>query len=214
MRRTLAELGAPYDIYSIADLPVCQNYDLVILLNQYHLSQAQWQQLKDSTVLWLYAPGYVNGSISQTVGMAVSETDSCPGGLQYKGKITENQVAAPYFVIEDGKPLACYENGQVAVAQKGRNIYAAVPFLPSDLLRDIVKALGIPLYSENPLVYAYVNAGAVGVYNATEQDAVVLLPDGAYVDMYTRETFHAQQGRLVLPLRALRAYLLVRREKI
>ena len=209
MRRTLAELGAPYDLYSIADLPLSRKYDLVILLNQYDLSEQQRQMLKDSTVLWLYAPDYVTGRLSQTVGMTVRETEHCPGGLCYNGTITENQVAAPYFVIEDGQPLAYYENGQVAVAKKGKSIYAAVPFIPSDLLRDIVKELGVPLYSTNPLVYTYVNAGAVGVYNATGQDAEVFVPDGRYIDMYTGESFQTQQGRLTLPLRGLCAYLLV-----
>lgn len=210
MRRTLAELGAPYDLFSIADLPLAEKYDLVILLNQYKLSTEQRQMLKNSTVLWMYAPDYVNGRLSQTVGMTVQETNLCPGGLCYNGLITESQVAAPYFVIEDGQSLAYYENGQVAVAKKGKSIYAAVPFIPSDLLRDIVKELGIPLYSINPLVYTYVNAGAVGVYNATGQDAEVFVPDGRYIDMYTGENFQAQQGRLTLPLRELCAYLLVK----
>ena len=214
MRRTLAELGAPYDIYSIADLPLCKKYDLVILLNQYKLSESQRRLLKDSTVLWLYAPDYVNKRLSQTVDMTVCETDRCPGGLRYNNKVTENRVAAPYFVIEDGQPLAYYEDGQVAVAKKGRQIYAAVPFLPSDLLRDIVRDLKIPLYSENPLVYTYVNADAVGVYNATQQDAEVLLPDGEYIDMYTDEVFRAENGRLMLPLRKLRAYLLIKKTRM
>jgi hypothetical protein len=72
-----------------------------------------------------------------------------------------------------------------------------------------VKDLNIPLYSEDPLVYTYVNAGAVGVYNATGQDAEVFVPDGRYIDMYTGESFQTQQGRLTLPLRELCAYLLV-----
>lgn len=212
MRRSLAEMGAPYDLYSIADLPVCKDYDLIVMLNQYALTDARRELLSDKNVLWLYAPDVVNGKISQTVGMKVTQTDTCPGGLVYNGKVTENQVAAPYFMIEEGEPLAYYENGKVAVARQGKSVYAAVPFIPSDLLRDIVRDCGIPLYSEDPLVYTYVNAGAVGVYNATEGEATVLLEDGEYVDVLTDQRFTAKNGRLTLPVRALRAYLFIKGE--
>ena len=62
-------------------------------------------------------------------------------------------------------------------------------------------------------MYTYVNADAVCVYNATDGDAVVFVPDdGVYTDQITKETFTAIGGKIQLPQRKLRAYLLTREE--
>lgn len=231
MRRSLAEAGVPYDLYSIADVERCdpKQYKLMILLNAYDIPKTRMKQIRalqsqGTAVIWVYAPDYAGEGENSTqrllraVEMCVAQSEQSHGGLVYKDRVTENTLAAPYFSIEDDAaiPYARFEDGAVAVARTrdGRSIYAAVPFIPSALLRDLAREQGIFVYSNDPQVYTYVNADAIGVYNATDQDATVcVLQDGAYVDQITNEVFTATDGELRLPLRKLRAYLLIRQNE-
>jgi len=230
MRRSLAEMGAPYDLYSMGDLAACdpEQYRLIILLNNYDISHTSMEKIRELQskgvcALWMYAPDYAHGrknspkQISKAVGMGVLQSEESHGSLVYQGKTVENTLAAPYFSIADetAKVYACFADGTPAVAgtEDGKSIYAAMPFLPSELLRDLVRNNGIFIYSKDPRVYTYVNADAVCVYNATDGDAVVFVPDdGVYTDQITKETFTATGGKIQLPQRKLRAYLLTREE--
>lgn len=228
MRRSLAELGAPYDLYSSADIDDHdpERYKLVILLDAYDIPKPRLKKLRELqeagvTVLWMYAPDYAGegkndvARITAVTGLEVDESDTCRGGLLCAGEVTPCRVAAPHFSITDSSavPYAYFENGDLAVAgtRDGRSVYAAVPFLPSAVLRELAKERGIFIYSNEPRVYTYVNAGAICVYNATDADATVYVPEsGTYTDRITGERFDAEDGALTLPLRELRAYLLTR----
>ncbi|MBQ2955615.1 MAG: hypothetical protein IJE08_04050 [Clostridia bacterium] len=230
-RRMMAESGAPYDLYSVSDLndPVMDQYSFYIFLNQYELTgktRAQIDALcrkKGKTILWLYAPDYAaNGEnsvrrIAEATGISVSETAHDPGRLVWNG-VPALRAAAPHFVIDDpdARLIARFEDGSAAVAEKTaggfRSIYASLWRLPSDLLRTLLEESGIFIYSRNPLVYTYANAAFLGVYNASEEDAVVSVPeDGTYFDHIGRSEYTARDGVLRLPMRDLRAYLLMRR---
>ena len=228
MRRTFAEMGAPYDLYSIADIMYCdpEQYRVIILLDAYDISDKHKEKIRllqndGVTVLWMYAPDYArNGEncaeqISSLVGMHVVQSEISHGSLIYHETITENKVAAPYFSVDDDDLIihAFFEDGSCAVAETrdGRSIYAAVPYIPSNLLRDLVQEKKVFVYSKNPRVYTYVNADAICVYNASESDAVIHVPiDGIYIDEITGDVFTATDGTLILPIRDLRAYLLMR----
>ena len=228
IQRSFAEMGAPYDFYSIADIDECnaEKYKLVILLNQYDIPTERMnviRTLQDNgvTVLWIYAPDYANSAencvsrISDAVGMTVLKSEQTHGDIVHNGTVTENTMASPYFSVTDENaiPYATYEDGSVAVAatKDGKSIYAAVPFVPSSVLRDIIRNCGIFLYSDTPLVYTYVNADAIGVYNATEGEArIAVREDGVYKDMIEGGTYESKNGLLVLPQKPLKAYLLVK----
>lgn len=228
MQRTLAEMGAPYDLCSVADLDLCDpaKYRLVILLNAYDIPSERMERIRalqgaGVTVLWIYAPDYARGErnsaeqISAAVGMRVSIGKTGHGGLLCHGRVTPYTLAAPYFSVTDESalPLARFEDGAVAVAasRDEGSIYAAVPYLPSALLRDILRRKGIFLYSEDPLVYTYVNRGAIGVYNATGAPARLhVKEDGEYTDRITGDRFRAENGILTLPKRTPNAFLLTK----
>lgn len=230
MNRALAEIGAPYDLYSVVDLDHCdpKRYRLVIMMNAYDIPFARLQRLRTLqeqgvTVLWVYAPDYARNAqnsstyISAVTGMNVVSSDRTHGGLVYGDRIIPCEVAAPYFEIADDAvmPFARFEDGAVAVAAdvSGRSVYAAVPCVPSDLMRELARKCGVHLYSNDSRVYTYVNAGAVGVYNATETNAEICLPqNGTYIDQLTGECFRTVNGTLTLPMRNLRAYLLTEKD--
>ena len=230
-RRTVAEMGAPYDLYTISDLenPALEKYSFYIFLNQYDLtdtSRTRIEQIcktKGKTVLWLYAPDYAaNGEnslarITGITGITVSEAGTNPGKLLWNDHPTF-EAAAPHFVISDpgANVKARFEDGSAAVAEKDldgcRSIYAALYQLPSDLLRTLLRESGVFLYSAHPKVYTYANHAFLGVYNATEQEAVVFVQtDGEYYDWISGDSFMAENGKLILPQRDIRAYLLMRK---
>ena len=120
---------------------------------------------------------------------------------------------APHFSAsdKDAAPLARFEDGTVAVAQRGKSIYAATPNIPSALLRTVAEQAGAFVYSRDALVYTYPTEAFVGVYNATAGDATVYLPeDGVYRDLIENKCYNCLQGKLRLPLKPIRAYLLVK----
>lgn len=225
IRRTLAQCGAPYDLYSISDveLEAVSRYQVLIFVNQYDIPAKTRKQIEEKcagkTVLWLYAPDYANSgrcdaeNIRRLTGMAVTAGESTHGALFYGDARMDCGLAAPYFCVQDDtcEPLACFEDGAVAVARKEKTVYAATCNLPSGLLRDILEHAGVFLYSRQDRVYTYANSGVVGVYNATDSDAVICLPeDGVYRDLISGQEYVCRQRQLRLEKRALNAYLLRR----
>ena len=228
MQRPFAELGAPYDFYSISDIDNCDStqYKLIILLDQYDIPIERMKKIhslqsEGICVLWMYAPDYANNTennasrISEAVGLTVFASNESHGNVIYNGRTIENTMAAPYFSItdQDAQIYARYEDGTAAVAGTidGKSVYSAVPFISSDIIRDTARKCGIFLYSDTPLVYTYVNAYAIGVYNATEGNAYIhVRKNGTYRDMVESGIYESKNGTLILPKKPLRAYLLVK----
>ena len=229
-RRMMAESGAPYDLYSISDLsdPVMDRYSFYIFLNQYELTEATRRQIESvcrqqgKTILWLYAPDYAAfgensaSRIAAVTGISAIESVKDPGRLMWENK-PSFAAPAPHFVIQDddARVIARFEDGSAAVAEKKangcRSIYAALHRLPSGLLRQLLKESGIFLYSEEPLFYTYANSAFIGAYNATDEGAILHVPeDGTYSDLIGGEIYPSENGRLRLPKRDLRAFLLMK----
>ena len=232
IRRTLAECGAPYDLYSISDLSLssADNYKLYIFVNQYDISEKTRKLIeekckrKGKTVLWLYAPNYATDgnlnveNISDITGITVTSGDSSHGKISYNEKLFDYPLNAPYFSVcdKEAEPLALFEDGAVAVAKREtegfKSVYCADCNLPSELLRDIITDSGIFVYSKESLLYTYVNTESIGVYNATGKDAEIYLKaDGIYYDLINGEEFSCEKGILKIKNREINAFLLIKK---
>ncbi len=139
------------------------------------------------------------------------------GGLVYNGEVYKYGLAAPYFGIENEgiEPLAFFEDGTVAAALKDngsfKTVYVATCNLPSDLLRDILKIAEVFVYSECSKVYTYTNSKVLGVYNATDGDAVInVKQDGVYRDLLNGITLQSRENKLTVPKAEINAYLLIK----
>ena len=139
------------------------------------------------------------------------------GGLVFEGKTSRFGLNPPYFSVEDPEAvsLAWFEDGSVAAAWKemgyGTSVYLATCNIPAELLRSVAKMAGVFVYSENNLVYTYPNSQVLGVYNATEEIAVVRVKeDGTYQDLICGGVYHSRNGQLQLPRKDIRAYLLIK----
>jgi hypothetical protein len=220
-RRSLSECGAPYDIYSISDIYEIneEKYKLLIFLNQFEVSDklrekiARLQQ-KGAYVLWIYAPSYANNgitshkNISNITGMNVVSNSSSVGIDDFI-----SGVVSPHFSIEDNsiKVISRFNNGSVAVAQKDKTFYCASTFIPTKDLKEIVDIVGIYRYSDENKVYTYPTQNALGVYNATNKNAEISTREnGVYLDKITGEKFVATNNKITLPIRDMKAYLLVK----
>lgn len=94
MLRTFAEMGAPYDIYSIGDLDACspERYRMILLIDEFDIPQKRMEtirrlQREGVTVVWFYAPDYAHGAendvrwITRATGIGVQESGQSHGGL-------------------------------------------------------------------------------------------------------------------------------------
>lgn len=222
IRRTLAECGTPYDVYSISDISLdCTNgYRLYIFINQYETTESTRKFITEKcmqpgkTVLWLYAPNYIAdgrinvNNISEITGIKISECKKPHGNLLYNGKAYSYPLNAPYFSVSDSSalPLAFFADNSIAVAEKTvdgyKSVYCSSCNLPSDLLRDIAAQAGAFVYSKNSRVYTYVNSAMIGVYNASENDAEICLAnDGVYTDLISGDEYTCKNGILKLKKR-------------
>ena len=227
--RTMAECGAPFDLYTISDimLPQISRYSFYIFINEYDIPDARKEQIRSicaqsgKTVLWLYAPDYAhNGenkpeNIAAVAGIPVMASDVPHGAFIYEDTPYSGCTCAPFFSIpaSGAKPLAYWEDGTIAAAETMlsgcRSIYAAAYHLPSTFLRQLLKESGVFLYSENPQVFTYANSAFLGVYHAGDFTAEIhVRKDGGYRDLISGAYFRADDGMLRLPPRTLRAYLL------
>lgn len=232
IRRTLAECGAPYDLYSISDLALdeADNYKMYIFVNQYDIKPEtkalieEKCKVKGKTVLWLYAPNFATDgnlnieNISDITGITVASGQISHGKMLYNGKGYDYPLAAPYFSVcdENTTPLAFFEDSTEAVAEKTvdgfKSVYCAACNLPSELLRDILIGSNIFVYSKNTSIYTYVNSNSIGVYNATGSDTEISLSeDGVYHDLICDEDFRCDNGTLKLKNRSINAFLLIKR---
>jgi len=141
----LGKMGAPYELYSLADLPKLPDFRLYIVWNAAYLDDAQRAMLNrhlkrgGHTVLWLGAPGCLSpeGIASATAsslvglklrelpdgrslqGMIAPEGNPLVAGLS--GVIGHEVTAAPHLVVEDPEAAVLMRNpssGEVVAAAR------------------------------------------------------------------------------------------------
>ena len=229
-RRTLAECGAPYDIYSISDIHSidAKQYKLLIFLNQYDIKDETRTKIdgilsmEGKSALWLYAPNFAtNGvlnvnNISQISNIRVSEAAESHGDLIYRGESFSYPTPPPYFSISDkeASPLAYCADGEVSVAKKKNHVYSAYCNIPSSLLREIARECGVFIYSEDNKLYTYVNSEVIGVYNATEGDIELSVnADGEYIDLISGKLFVGTNKKIVIKNEDINAHILVKKTR-
>ncbi|MEE1107709.1 MAG: hypothetical protein UH078_06990, partial [Macrococcus canis] len=105
-----------------------------------------------------------------------------------------DDLRPPYFKVKDGEAkVVSYFEDDIVIAYKEaegvKNVYVARPYISSSDLREILKIAGVFIYSENKNIYTYAKSNTLGVFNATENDAVINLKnDGMYEDLISGES--------------------------
>lgn len=209
-REGLARMGAPYDVYSLSDLTQADlsQYKLFIFLTAFETNadqDAMIDRIKQSgkSILWVYAPGFVNGGqekVMEIIGMELETYDQKP---QYSGE-GGVVLSAPYFYVSDEEaiPLEKYDDGKLAVAYKNIGnytaIYSGLGRMSGGLLREIAKLSGVHIYCEAAPVY--VNSLLIGVYAQESRDVEIMVKqDGVWEDLFTQKRYVAENRKLVIP---------------
>ena len=228
-RRTLAECGAPYDIYSISDIHTLDTsgFKLFIFLNQYDISDEDRTKITSvlsqsgKHALWMYGADYATNcsldvnNILQISGIRVKESEKTHGSICYGDALYSYQTAAPYFSVsdDDATPLAYFDDGEIAVARKGNAFYCSTCNIPATLLREVARLSGVFIYSEENKLYVYPNSTTVGVYNATGKTVQISVPsDGVYVDMISGVELISNEGEITIQNKSINAHLLIEKK--
>ena len=226
IRRTLSRCGAAYDMYSISDLRLenIDKYKVYLFVNQYDITEENKKLIENKckkcgkTIIFLYAPDYAKEQSAENIfnmtEIKVKESKKTHGAILHKNT-TKYDINPPYFSVNDenATPVAFFEDGDTAVAYKEingvKNVYVSTPNVPSSVLREILKLSDIFIYSENENVYTYPNSQVLGVFNATETDAVIhVQTDGIYEDLIGKECYESKNGEIILPKKDINAYML------
>jgi hypothetical protein len=232
----LARIGAPYDIYNFSDLdhkrlPLAQ-YKLVIFLNAFLIPRDKREFIRAKlqagrrTLLWLYAPNYIQGrgfsgdGISEITGITVASRDGDDSAVQFgDSRFTFSKKLSPLFEVrdKDAQVLGTYvSNGAPAVAVKKlarhTSVYSAVGNLPAAVYREIARAAGVHIYYEgrDPV---YINSRLLGIHMQGDAAPTIALPQRKSFrleELFDGGEVRAENGTCQLPLHpgAAKLYLL------
>lgn len=206
-REGLMRLGAPFDYYSVEDIPHIDlnRYKLFIFANEFSLSEKEREvvekirSLGGKTFLWSYAPGYNEGeadAVSEITGIKLGQYSEAPALLEKCGSV----LPEPYFFADEGETLVSFSDGRAAVARKRfdsfTSVYSAIGNLDGKTLRRIAKDAGVHIFCDTAPVY--INETIIGVYN-TDECKVNLLRDGELMDLFSGEKYVSENCTVTLP---------------
>ncbi len=156
-RNALHECGAPYDYFNLNDISKVnlEQYKLFVFLNALDMAEDVktliQDKLQNKTKAWVYAPNFFSGKPEDVCGMKLKEIESTDAKVIYGDKVFGfTDPVAPMFAVSeaDAETIATYENGEVACAKKGNQIYLATGNVPPELWCKIAKDAGVHLYTE------------------------------------------------------------------
>lgn len=233
-RLGLAHMGAPYDIYSMADLQSvgAEKYKMILFVNAFYLSDSDRDYIntvlkKDGRSIVFTGPcDYIDGDgvsierMEHMTGMAmeklsVAEKEIDCGYVKYEGAVALNPVIA--VTDEDARCMGTLtKSGKCGVASKNVGnstvYYSAVGNLPARLLQEIAKESGVHIYAKAG-VATFVNSAFAGVYNAREDETEITLPqNGTYREIFSGSVYETRDRKIVLPTKEQPSQMLMRVE--
>ncbi|MBU0478423.1 beta-galactosidase, partial [bacterium] len=196
----LGKIGAPYDCYLFSDIELVDisKYKLFIFLNTFYIDSQKRKFIKTklanngNTLLWLYAPGFINEKgfskeeMSTLTGIKLDYTDkkmpllintnnyASPVLTEYNDKSfgTGKEFSPVVFSIDkDATNLGNLKSGQSGFVMKKMenytSIFSAAPAIPCEILRNIAKYAGVHLYVDtcDPV---YTTPDIIGIHASSE----------------------------------------------
>ncbi len=213
LHEAVARAGVAYDCIYLSELPLAElsRYRCVIMADCHFLTPEQRQRaralLKDTHTLWLYAAGFCDSeslaveNISETVGITVKKSEDAtrqappPEGRPRLG--TDGPL--PRLAAEDpeAEALAYYENGQVAAAKKGKDIWFGLPSVDCESMKEILRSCGAHGYVESgdPVMAGH---GLVAIHCVKGGELTLTLKNGKRLTIstapHTTAVFDSQTG--------------------
>jgi hypothetical protein len=241
LKAQLAEMGfvAPYETALLSDLDQLElrRYKLILMLNAFRLDRSQRVTIRQRlcgggrTVVWLYAPGYLNehgahpNNIHQLTGMRVVPTTrpTTADFAVWTGNEQESASRVPLldgdaFLVDDPEAEVIAKSGgdpkQILVARRDlddwTSVYSATAPLPARFLKQLAEQAGVHIYTRNAdlLLYANQHLLMIGGSNQAQQAEIRLPQRADVVDAITGQLLAEQSDRIDIPLRAKEVRLL------
>ena len=225
-RGGLMRMGAPFDVYSVCDINDIDidKYKLVIFLDAFEMNDELLrfnEKIKSGgrTILWMYAPDYVekgiDGILSST-NMNIKELSEEENVVLTDTSTLEySSLPSPRFFIDekDITVLGKYQETEKAAIgikkfDSWNGAYSAVGDLDGATLMKLCELAGVHLYSRDPQVPQYVSSLVKGVYNL--KDTVLYVEGGAYIDMFTGKRYVSKDGQIFIEKGEMASKLLVK----
>ena len=205
----LHRCGAPIDTFNLSDLSSLDvsGYRLLVFLYAPVISPEVRATIEkfQGTKMFLHLPDVASGesldweAVGRICSMKLEPEREAQKG-SYCGKSFGFHVdVTPLYQVTDSaaSPMAYFENGDVAVAKKGQVIYSAVGNLPSSLWGTSAQSAGVHRYTERDIaLYADARIVACQFPGEGTDQLYVQNGDGAYTELFSGETFYAQNGVL------------------
>ena len=201
LHESLMRCGIVYNSIYEQELEVCDisRYKCVIFANSNMITPENLKKYKDITkntlTVYLNGHGYCDGktislqNISAATGMNIVKN---PGATSISLTGDNTPIAeipadyAPIFAVDDKDttPLAVYDNGKIAAAQKEKEIFIPLPVIPKTLAQKIVELSGAHVWvdSGDPVIAGH---GYVAINCQGGRKRIVHLKSGKDVEIET-----------------------------
>jgi len=230
-RGDLSRIGAPYDLYSLAEMEnIDKNkYKLFIFLNAFSLNESQRNYINRTlkgegrSLFFVGAADYINAT-DKDIGRTSAITEmNCRILEKDEAKIRGLDTSYGYdspknptFYVEEGsaKVLGRFSDSRkcgLAVKEKEdyKIFYSSLGSIPHSVFREIAKMAGVHIYCENG-VFTYVNSTFAGVYNTGAEETVITLKkDGEYKELFSGKIYKTENKKITLPTGESPAQMLV-----
>ncbi len=195
----IGKIGAPYDIFLSEDLEKIDlsKYKLMVFLNSILMTDDQRDLIRrvcnkdDRVIMWMYAPGLINRSISQE---HVSSLLNMNAGFEEKkpaltvqvqlpqGEITyQGSAVSPFIFLKSGydTALGTTSEGETVIGEKKEKgwttVLASLPPVPWQVIQHYAVKAGVHIYCHNgEIVYANQSFLSVSSFRAGEK--IITLP--------------------------------------
>lgn len=231
-RLGLAHMGAPYDIFSTADLTKVDSnkYKMYVFLNAFSLTKENRDYInnvlkKDGKTLVFAGPcdyigedGVSTKRMEDMLGMKLELMEEKEKQISYDGITYGHTIHyEPMFSVKDGsaeKIASFAECGKTGVAVKKEKdysvYYSALGNIHASLLHRIAKDAGVHLYTDCNIA-TFVNSAFFGLYNTKADETIITMPeDGEYKEIFSGNIYTTVDKKITLPTKNQPAQMLIK----
>ncbi len=217
-------MGAPSDFYLLSDInhPELPDYKLYVFINAFKVDPETENNIlrktrrNNATVLWCYAPGYLNGleTMRQLTGMNLIQEnkpafftltlpkEGHPLFRHSSDRYPTYHIAPSFFPDDPAVEVVAEANHRPALFLRKfktwTSVYSLLP--PSaSLLNSLCHLSGVHVYTAPGDIFT-ANKSFLMLHTATAGDKIIQLPFKAtMVDAMTGKAMESSQNRIMLP---------------
>lgn len=224
-RNHLHKCGAPFDYYNLSDITRIDlsNYKMFVFLFAPRISEEMREvigQIRDKMKVYIHLPDVASGeqldfaAVERLCQIRLEPKGTCEKAVYNRETFGFHTNVAPLFQVKDegAETLASYENGDVAAAIKGNQVYIAVSDIPSSLWHQLAMRAGVHIYTDKEIpLYADTRLIACQ-FPEKGTDMLKVKEDGVYIELFTKEKYKSCNKELSFTHEAYQMMLFMKEE--